>query len=529
MSRCLPVLSAAQMRELDRHTIEVCGISGRELMGNAAAAVLEQLGLEYPWRSRLLILCGPGNNGGDGLALALLARQAGQEADVLLADPRGEAAYAPGSDPHYYLQEARSAGLRIEQSGLSAALERLRPEHNNLLLVDALFGTGLDRELSPQYAELLATLNQASRELEIPLIALDIPSGLSADSGLPLGAAVQAGLTVSFGHAKLGFYHPGAQRYCGQVEVADIGLSRDYAADPPWSSFDCGGQLPLAALRRRRPDTHKGDYGKVLIIAGHRRYPGAPRLAAEGCARMGAGLIRLVVPDPIYSVSCSNPGIMVDGHPEDGFGGFAAAPSSALLEYLDWADSVVLGPGLGSGEAGQVLVKKLLGLAKQPVVLDADALRALPCQQASEALVLTPHAGELARLLGVSTEELLPRWFELSREASSRFNALVLAKSNQCALAAPDGTLRFPRRGHPAMAVGGSGDVLAGMIGALLAQRRDYGSIEEAVCAAVNMHSAAARLYAQRRGETGMSPLELARFVPRAIQAEREARWELRL
>jgi NAD(P)H-hydrate epimerase len=522
-----PVLTAQQMAALDRYTIEQLGVESRILMSNAARASLAAVRQLWPQAARLLILCGPGNNGGDGIALGYYAQQAGLDPVLALCSKE---AYKPSEDGQYFLDICRKAGLPLlhlhEASQLAGAAADTQAE----LCVDALFGTGLSKSLEGFYRELI----EAQHELAIETLAIDCPSGLDCTTGLPLGTAVRANATVSFGFAKRGFYHPAAINYTGELYIADIGLAGIEQSDTETGGYAMPDALWDELREPRLPDTHKGDYGRVLIVAGHARYPGAPRLAARAALRSGAGLVRLYVPQYIHSVCSEDPAVMVAPHNSDGSGGFAAEPDDALLEDLAWADALVIGPGLGSG-AAVALAHKLIARADIPVVVDADGLRALPLErQSSWPLLLTPHAGELARLLDESPESTTAHWFEAAIRCAAQHNAFVLAKSSQSLLALPDGMLLFPRRGHPALATGGTGDVLSGILGALLARLhagaergKQAGaasrasaliSLPEVIISAANLHAQAGRIGAERLGENGLTATDLPDLIPEALQ-----------
>lgn len=375
---------------------------------------------------------------------------------------------------------------------------------------------------------------------------MDCPSGLDCTTGLPLGAVVEAALTVTLGYAKLGYFHPAAIEHLGELAIARLGFGGlpEAGITPQAQAWPDAFWEPLR--RARKLDTHKGDYGRVLIVAGHVRYAGAPRLAARGALLAGAGLVRLVVPGPAYPVCAGDPAVMAAGHACDGHGGFASEPSAELLEYLDWADALVLGPGLSSAPEAAQLVRSLLARRDLPAVVDADGLRALGPEveaglledyspEAREwPLVLTPHVGELARLAGVDVAQARERWFDLAQSEAQRHEALVLAKSCQCAIAVPGSGLIFPARGHPALAAGGTGDVLSGMLGALLARwhagEGDGGRFPasriamrrlqaaELAATAVNIHVRAARCAVRDLGENSLTAASLCDYIPQALQ-----------
>jgi ADP-dependent NAD(P)H-hydrate dehydratase / NAD(P)H-hydrate epimerase len=520
-----PVLTASQMAALDAYAIGTLGLDSRILMSNAAREVLAAIHAYFPSARRLAILAGPGNNGGDGIALGYYARQSGYEVELYLC---GEEDYRASEDGAYFLKLCAAIGLTPYELNSTQMLHDAAVDAD--LIVDALFGTGLTRAVEGYFADVMDALGT----LPQPIVSIDCPSGLDCTTGIPRGACVHADLTVTFGMRKLGFFHPAALELLGELALRDIGLG--FASPLGIAGMSVGDFLLPELLQPRRLDTHKGDFGRVLIVAGHEVYPGAPRLAALGALACGAGLVRLVVPQCIHGACCDDPSVMCAPHSMDSAGGFSAEPDARLLEWLDWADALVVGPGLGAGDAVK-LAASLIAASKIPSVVDADALRALPvAREADWPLVLTPHPGELARMMALERGDVLEHWFEAARDCARKHRALVLAKSAQCALA--DGELLlFPHRGHPALATGGTGDVLSGMIGALLALARvsvretaQRHSAEElrslaasaAICA-VNIHSSAATLCAAELGESSVSAYHLAQALPKAMKALIEA------
>lgn len=515
------VLTAAQMTALDQYAIGTLGVDSRILMSNAAREVLAAVRSYFPQATRLAILAGPGNNGGDGIALAYYAKQADLEPELYLCAEDG---YKASEDGAYFLKLCAAIGLAPYELHAAHMLQESAADAD--LIVDALFGTGLRSTVSGFFANLFDLASQ----LPAPVVSVDCPSGLDCTSGLLMGACVRADLTVSFGLPKLGFYHPQAIEYVGELIVRDIGLG--YTVPEGTAGISAPDFLMADLAITRKPNSQKNDYGRVLIVAGHETYPGAPRLAAQGALAAGAGLVRLVVPQSIHTACCDDPSVMCAPHSMDGAGGFCAVPDARLLEWLDWADALVIGPGLGSGDAVQ-LAKALATAAKVPTLVDADALRALPVERESQwPMVLTPHAGELARLLDADPDYVNVRWFEVAQDAAQKHNALLLLKSVQCQLA--DGELAlFPRRGHPALATGGTGDVLAGLCGGLLARirrtarasgpaldaRQCLSACATAVVSAVNIHAAAGALCAGELGENSVSAYDVAQALPKAMKS----------
>lgn len=537
-----PVLTAQQMADLDRYTIETVGLDAKLLMSNAAREVLRVLLERFPRSRRPVIFAGTGNNGGDGVALAYYAQQEGLAPALVLCHP-GIANPPPlTEDSAYFFRICEQAYVPVKLLANPAPVMEVLSDTGADLIVDALFGTGLDRRLGDYYLALLDRLNHTG----LPVLALDCPSGLNCTTGEVMGDAMRADITVTMGYPKRGFFHPAAGDYLGELCVARLGFASltDAAISADANAWPDACWEPLR--KPRALNTHKGHYGRVLIVAGSRRYTGAPRLAARAALRSGAGLVRLVVPGPVHAICCDDPAVMVAGHSCDGHGGFGAEPSDELLDYLQQADALVLGPGMSEAPEGVQLAQALLEQCEIPAVVDADGLRALwqTVQDGPGAAlgairrewpwVLTPHVGELAQLVGVSTSEASERWFELPGRIADKLDALVLAKSCQCLIASPGGGMIFPHRGHPALATGGTGDVLAGMLGALLAryhaaQQSASGTLApnsslrrmhsaEITATAVNLHASAARHGVADLGENALTATDLVEYIPEAMK-----------
>jgi hydroxyethylthiazole kinase-like uncharacterized protein yjeF len=526
-----PVLTVPQMAQLDNFTVEQFGLDARVLMSNAAREVLRCLLERWPDARRLLILCGTGNNGGDGLALAYYAQQQGLSVLAVMCRPGITDPPLLPDAAEYYYKLCQRTFVPVELLAKPALLPEVVHSSNADVIVDAVFGIGIKRPLEEYFSGLFDRLNQTSR----PIVSIDCPSGLECSNATELGPIVTADLTVTMGYPKRGFFHPRAGQYLGEIVVAPLGFAGLAEAGVEADCFTWGDAMWDGIVRPRAAHSHKGDYGRVLVVAGHARYPGAPRLAARGALRAGAGLVRLVVPEPIFSASSQEAAVMTFAHSSVD-GGFAAQPDPLLLEFLQQADALVIGPGMSDAPGALRLAEHLLNVSDLPTVVDADALRALPSADEDQRrwpLVLTPHVGELARMIGRSVDDTLADWFTVAGEMAQRAQALLVAKSNQTLLAMPDGGIILPRCGHPALATGGTGDVLAGMIGALLARLKAEESpdglptrsavrllsMAEVVCTAVNWHAATGELGAELYGENCLTAGDLPDLLPEALRA----------
>ena len=510
-----PLVEAAQMRAMDRHTIETLGVPGDLLMESAGRAVvdavLEQLGPHDP----VVVVCGAGNNGGDGLVAARHLHLLGVPVRVaLLAEPerlRGDAAAN--------LQRAQAVGVEFEGP-------RWRAPQTGVL-VDAILGTGLSRAVAGAPGASIRRINaaRAARPGAVRVVAVDLPSGLCADTGLELGAAVEADLTVTLGLPKLGLtLEPGRSR-AGRVRVARIGIAESAGEVEPtaelWTRAAVGARLPA-----RPPAGHKGTFGHALLVAGSEGKTGAAALAAEGAARIGAGLVTLACPaglNDILEIKCTE--AMTAPLPDTPGRGLAAGAEEAVLALAATRDAVGLGPGLGRDNETLALVRALAKRLEHPLALDADAVFAfrddpelLTARRA--ATVLTPHPGEAAELLGCSASDVNRDRPAAARRLAERSGATVLLKGAATVTASPDGRVVVNPTGGPVLATGGTGDVLLGLVAGLLAQGA---TAADAAALGAYVHGAAADALAHARGATGLLAGELADAVPAALASLRGA------
>ncbi len=510
----MKLLTAAQTHALDQATIQEQGITSVELMDRAAQQLLLWLYGEYlPEKpADILVLCGPGNNGGDGLALARLLHEAGFPARVATLPAERYSAD--------YQQQRQRLPAAVPVLELTAdALPPLLPD---AIVVDALFGTGLSRPLSGLAAAVVRHLNESRARV----LAVDLPSGLLADAPQPDPAApvVRARHTVSFGLPKLAFLLPQNAEFVGQWEVVDIGLSREFIEKTasPWhltrmpgvGGFDreLSATRPDVTLPRRGKFAYKNTFGHALLLAGSRGKVGAAVLSSGGCLRGGVGLLTVRVPGGGYDIiQTTRPEAMCLPDPEADF-------ISELPELKDY-QAIGIGPGLGQHEASRAVLEKLLREAKVPLVLDADALNLLGAHRElldllPENTVLTPHIGEFARL----TEKVKDDYHRLAllRKFVQKHKCVVILKGAYTAVAAPDGQVYFNTTGNPGMGTGGSGDVLTGLVLAL----RAHAQLDALTAArlAVLAHGHAGDLAVQATGQAGMIAGDLVDHIGPALR-----------
>ncbi|NLN16853.1 MAG: NAD(P)H-hydrate dehydratase [Firmicutes bacterium] len=493
------LVTGQEMREVDARAIKEYGIPGIVLMENAGLRVVEELEREFSPLTgrRVCVFAGPGNNGGDGFVIArhLLCR--GIWTKVFLVGKRER------------IRGDALVNLNILEK-MGASITVLAERNDNRvqvalalcdIIVDALLGTGSSGPPRGPFPKVMEAIKGSSR----PVVAVDIPSGLDPDTGKVADCCLKAQLTVTFGLPKRGLcLLPGAE-YAGRLVVADIGLPPDL--------LQGGGtrlitkEYVASILPQRPPSSHKGTFGHLLLLAGSRGFAGAAVLAARGALRSGAGLVSLAVPGEIVSlVAPQVPEAMVHER-------------TSVDDLLERATAVVLGPGLGTSPDAKRLVRDLMGKIELPLVIDADGLNILAEEglelAAKKKVVLTPHPGEMARLSGLSIADIQADRVEIARAFAKRWSLTLVLKGARTVVAGPDGTVFVNPTGNPGMATGGTGDVLAGMIGSLLAQGL---SPMEASAAAVFLHGLAGDRGALQVGQAGLVAGDVVEYLPTAWQ-----------
>lgn len=453
-------------------------------MRSAGAAAFRALLDYWPEADRIAVFCGGGNNGGDGYVIARLALEAGLQVWVFsivdVANLQGEALHA--------YQDFISVGGGVLDFHGSI------PESD--VIVDALLGTGLTRAVSDQFERAILAMNTSAT----PVLAVDIPSGLHADTGQVLGYAVRAQLTVTFIALKAGLFNGQAVNYRGKVICADLQIPQ-----PAFSGVSVFAELTKRrALPRRVRDAHKGCFGHVLLVGGNQGYGGAIRLAAEAALRSGAGLAS-IASHPFHSawLNAGRPELMCH----------AVESPNGLPALLDRASVVVIGPGLGQDDWASQLFQQVLA-SEKPVVVDADALNLLAhSPQWRQNWLLTPHPGEAARLLGCTTAKIAEDRYHAARQLQNQYGGVCVLKGAGSIIAS-DASLTVATSGNPGMASGGMGDVLAGLCGGLMAQSW---AIDQAACLAVQIHGEAADLAAEQNGERGLLASDLFPLIRRLL------------
>ena len=494
----MKILTSEQMRNIDRRTTERFGIPSIVLMENAAIAVVDAIHEHYPNADRVAIFCGTGANGGDGFAVARHLENRGVVPVIVLVGDRAKLA----GDARTNFDICSLLGLPIyDVKDETHVDEAIAHASDADVVVDAIFGTGLNRAPGGVHAEVI----RAIAELRIPVIAIDLPSGANASSSEPFDPCVRAEVTVTFAAPKVCHVFDPAATACGEIIVADISIP-EIAIDEENVTLALTTPRDVAPLfAPRLAATHKGTYGHVGIVAGSFDRSGAAVLAARGAIRTGAGLVTVITDDETAP--------QIHAHSIESM-------TTDDVDALTTKDAVLAGPGLADNEESYAGIRSLIASIKQPLVIDASGLNAFAGHVAElnpwgAVRVITPHPGELARLIGSDAKSINANRLESAREAARRTKCIVVLKGHQTLIADPDGHVNVNPTGNPGMATGGMGDVLGGIIAALLARGVDA---FDAACAGVYLHGFAADLLRDEMGDTGLAANDLAEKLPFAIQ-----------
>ena len=488
------LLNSREMKACDSGTIGYFGVPSLVLMERAALAASEEIMRRIPAPAKCLAVCGSGNNGGDGLAIARLLFLKGYKVQIVFAGNREK------------MSEETAVQLAIAEKYQIPVTDKMPGEDEPDIIVDSIFGIGLSRAVEGRWGEILDRMNR----MKGYKVAVDIASGISADTGQILGRAFRADLTVTFGFAKIGhILYPGAE-YTGELAVRDIGIDEHGFL----------GNMPrvrgitkedLAKIPARPENGNKGTFGKILIIGGSRNMAGAGVFSATAAYRSGGGLVRILTHE-------SNRLIMQTLIPEAVLTTYEEKPGEEdekILDCLFWADVIVLGPGIGTGEFAQHLTKLVLFNAAAPCILDADALNIIGkhmdwLTEMKAEKIITPHMGEMARLTGRSIRELKEDPVKEASAFAEKYHAITVLKDARTVTALPGGDVFINRSGNSGMATGGSGDVLTGVLAGLAGQGCE---LSLAAPLGVYLHGLAGDEAARERGKRGMTASDIAQAV----------------
>ncbi len=519
--RAMKILTAAQMRRVDRRAERDLGVSSETLMDNAGRAVARALLEVQPGLDRLdpLILCGKGNNGGDGITAARHLKERGVAARVVLLARLSEI----GGPAVAHLKRALAAGISVEEVPDEAAWTRARPGlARHRLIVDAVLGTGLNGPARGLAAHVIEAINGA----EAVVVALDVPSGLSGDSaGIP-GPSVRAHHTIALAFPKLPHVLPPAADLVGLLRVVDIGIPAEAVEAEAVDLNLIDEQEAASFLPPREPDSHKGDYGRLLVVGGSRGKSGAAAMVGLAALRSGAGLVTAASAasaQPILAAQVVE--MMTEPLPETRAGALARSAAEPLRALLESNEVLAMGPGLTSGTETAALVREVVATTTLPIVLDADGLNAFAgaaeeLKGDARVLILTPHPGEMARLLGpgpdgpATAARVQQDRVGVARAFAIEHACYLVLKGHRSVVAEPGGQVWINPTGNPGMATAGSGDVLTGVLAGLLSQGVPP---LEACLLGVYAHGLAGDLAASERGEIAMIARDLIDHLPAAF------------
>ena len=505
------IVTTEEMRKIDRRTIEDVGVPGLLLMENAGLGVvrvIEEVLSETNGR-RVTVVCGKGNNGGDGMVIARHLFNRGISVRIILIGKKEQLQ----GDALINMRIVDSFGLEIDEVNDKKILRRV---DEGDLIVDALLGTGITGEVQGFYADVIEWMNRSS----VPVVSVDVPSGLHADDGTFEGACVRAYRTVTMAEIKRGLVLPPGRELAGELTVADIGAPAFVSESVGVRTFIIEEEDVRERLPERPVSAHKGAFGKILIIAGSTGMTGAAVLASMAALRVGGGLTILGIPEslnPILEEKLTE--VMTKPLPETNQGTLSENAESEIDELLEWADVLAVGPGVTTVPKTAELVRKIVMKSKKPMVIDADGLNAFSGMaellgKKEGPTVMTPHYGELSRIINLSIEEIAVNRIEVARECAGRFGAVVVLKGAPTVIANPEGEVFVNSTGNSGMATPGSGDVLTGMIVGLLGQ--GCAPLDASLCG-VFLHGLSGDISAELQGQRSLIAGDLVDYISEAL------------
>jgi ADP-dependent NAD(P)H-hydrate dehydratase / NAD(P)H-hydrate epimerase len=513
------VVSAEEMRWCDETTINTYGVPGLLLMENAGRGVAEVVKQEFsPLESKhILVICGKGNNGGDGFVVARLLSNSCAHISVLLVGSPSELKGDAKTNFKILLVVAKKSKGQIDIRRYSKRLLAAFPKPD--IIVDAMFGTGFTGSVRKPFADLIEWVNQRQAKI----VAVDIPSGIDGTTGVVGNYAIRANLTVTFGYLKSGLLCNQGRELVGSVHVVDIGIPRLVSEDKRLKTFLVEQSDVRLILPKRSIHAHKYNVGKVLVLAGSKGLTGAAALCCTSTLRTGAGAVVLGTPDPVYQVLARKlTEAMVFPLPATSAGTLSLAALDKIRERLSWADVLVVGPGLSLNSETQQLILKILHEYSGKTLIDADGLNALAVHGISKLhssharFILTPHIGEFSRLSRIPSNKVEEHRIEAAREMAKKNGATIVLKGVPTIIASKDGSAILNSTGNPGMATAGAGDVLSGIIAGLWAQGM---SDTEAAWTGVYLHGLSGDTIAKKIGERSLVANDIIEYLPSALQS----------
>ncbi len=508
------IVTASEMAKMDKKTIDEIGIPGIVLMEIAGRGVIDEINnlLKQVRSKNMLIFCGKGNNGGDGYVIARLLKNAGARVTVILAGKKENIR----GDALINLNVLENLNIGINEID---TIEDIEHPDSVDLVVDALLGTGVTGPVKGFYADLIKYINLLGEKA--PVVSVDLPTGMETDTGNIVGDCVNADATVTMGHIKAGVLFSPARDYTGKVSVVDIGIPPEVSAELHRKIFLTELHDVHKNLPKRKLDAHKTSAGKIVVFAGSVGMTGAATLTSLSTLQTGAGLTKLGIPESLNTILEQKlTEVMTIPLPETDRKSISVKAKDEIGELLEWADIVAMGPGLSTHEDTVEFVKWMLKNIDKPMVLDADGINALSestelIKQYKNELILTPHPGELSRLINKPIHDILADRINILQKVAEDLNSIIVLKGAPTITGDRDGSLYINSTGNPGMATGGTGDVLTGIIAGLWAQH--LSAIDAAVCG-VYLHGLAGDLAADQLSEMGMIAGDLNVYLPEAIR-----------
>lgn len=505
--------TSQEMMDIDRTAIERYGIPGTELMERAGLACVDKINEIYKL-SNVYVLCGGGNNGGDGFVIARILHGEGRNVKVFLSVP---ASKLKGDAKINYVRAKKSGVEILPVKNFLTISSKIFTQ--NSIIIDALFGTGLSKDVRPPISDVIDKVNKLSS----PVLSVDIPSGISSDTGQVMGSAIKADHTVTFGIPKRGhLLYPGAE-YTGSLSIADIGFPQKLLTSSKIKVNLIQRSDALSLMPKRPKDSHKGRYGHVLIVAGSRGKTGAALMAAKACLRTGAGLVTIGIPGSLVDTFQRRvTEEMILPLPDKGNGTLSSSAAPVILKFLKKRGSVLaIGPGLSNDKEISELVCDLIKGSAAPIVIDADGLNVMAgktsiLKRSGAPVILTPHSGEMARLLYGKVEDLQGDRINTAVSFAKKTKTYIVLKGAPTLTAIPSGDAFINSTGNPGMATAGTGDVLTGMISAFLAQGL---SPKDASLLGVYMHGLAGDVAAAEKGEHSLIASDIIKAIPSAFRS----------
>ncbi len=507
----IKIATSEEMKQLDRAAQTRFGVSSLILMENAGVQSVRYIEERYGnlKDKNTAVVCGKGNNGGDGLVIARHLSNKGAYVTVYLLSSAKEIS----KDSKTNLEIIKKMGIPVYTSApnIQSGLKKAD------IIVDAIFGTGLKKDISGIYAKAITLINRSKK----PVIAVDIPSGIDSDNGQIKGCAVRADLTVTFCLPKIGHLaYPGAE-YSGSLKIADISIPKSLVDEGSVKTHLITKDAVSEILPKRRPDAHKGEFGHLFILAGSPGLTGAAVMAGFSALRIGTGLVTLGVPEGLNHIfETKITEAMTLPLSQTNEQTINPAAKNKILNFLKKTDAAAIGPGLSQNRETAQLIRELIREIKMPMVIDADGINALAghadiLRKTKAQIIITPHPGELSRLINITADDINRDRIAIARKASQQYNIIVVLKGANTVIAEPDGNVYINNTGNPGMASGGTGDVLTGMIAGLICQKV---SPINAAIAGVFLHGLAGDITARQKGETGLIAGDMIKKIPEAIE-----------